>query len=90
MKIRIDVECTPEEARRALGLPDVSELNRAFTEHIQSRMTQALSEMDADALLRTWLPSGSEGWRKMQEAFWSNLAGAAGGRDTGGGKKEDE
>lgn len=91
MKIRIDVECTPEEARRALGMPDVSDLNRTLVDHLQQRLEQTMSEMDTETLLRAWLPAGAESWRKMQEAFWSNLAGAAsGGREPGGGTGKDE
>ena len=30
MKVNVEVECTPEEARRFLGLPDVSKANEAY------------------------------------------------------------
>ncbi len=32
MKVRIEIDCTPEEARAALGLPDVSGLNEQLVE----------------------------------------------------------
>ena len=40
MKIKVDVDCTPEEARRFLGLPDLTPVHEAYVE----RMTKAASE----------------------------------------------
>ena len=36
MKMTIEVDCTPEEARRFMGLPDVSALN----DHMVSEMSK--------------------------------------------------
>ena len=30
MKVSIDIECTPEEARRAIGLPDLTPLHDRY------------------------------------------------------------
>ena len=32
MKVNVEVDCTPEEARRFLGLPDVSKANEAYVD----------------------------------------------------------
>ncbi len=32
MKVNVEFDCTPEEARRFLGLPDVSKANEAYAE----------------------------------------------------------
>lgn len=40
MKISVDVDCTPEEARRFLGLPDLTSVHDAYVQ----RMTKAASE----------------------------------------------
>ena len=77
MKITVDVDCTPEEARRFLGLPDLTPVHDAYVE----RMTKAVSEgMSADAfaeMARSWGPMNEAGmamWRSM-------LEGMAGRRD---------
>ncbi|RDD63572.1 DUF6489 family protein [Ferruginivarius sediminum] len=88
MKIRVDVECTPEEARRFLGLPDVTGLNEAVTNSLQQRIDEAIQTMDTDTLLRTWLPAGTETWRQMQESFWKHLASVAQEKTGRGGKGE--
>ena len=34
MKVSLDIDCTPEEARRFLGLPDVTEANEALVAEV--------------------------------------------------------
>jgi hypothetical protein len=81
MKISVDVDCTPDEARRFIGLPDVLPLQTKMMKEIEKRMMENLAAVDPDALMKTWLPFGLEGIEKMQKAFWSQMA-AAGKKDT--------
>jgi Family of unknown function (DUF6489) len=46
MKVTVEVDCTPEEARRFLGLPVVVPIQQAIMEKLQQRM---LSTIDAPA-----------------------------------------
>jgi hypothetical protein len=79
MKVTVDIDCTPEEARSFLGLPDVTALQKALLKETEERMRAALSAMDPDAMMKMWLPVGIEGWEQMQKLFWSQLAGAGKG-----------
>lgn len=84
MKITIDVDCTPEEARAFLGLPDVVPMQRALMEEIGKRMgagleTMDLEAMDPEALMKTWMPLGVQGLEQAQKMFWSQMGKAAGG-----------
>ena len=81
MKIKIDVECSPEEARAFFGLPDVRPLQQAFMAEAEERMKRAFDGMDGDALLKMWLPSGTAALEKMQQAFWSAMDGRKGKGD---------
>jgi hypothetical protein len=74
MKIKFDIECSPEEARAFLGLPDVKPMQEALLRQIQDQMSAGLSAMDAETLLRQWMPLGLQGLEQIQKAFW-NLAG---------------
>ena len=38
MKVNVEVDCTPEEARRFLGLPDVSEANAVYMDALANAM----------------------------------------------------
>ena len=74
MKITIDVDCTPAEAREFLGLPDVAPMQEAAISKVQEQLMTALSAMDQETLMKTWLPGGLEGLERMQKAFWSQFA----------------
>ena len=80
MKITIDIDYTPEEARAFMGLPDVGPLQEAMLAKLQEKLTANLAAMDPDTLLKTWLPAGLQGLDQAQKAFWSQFA-AAGRRD---------
>ena len=84
MKIKVDIDCTPEEARAFLGLPDVGPMQKALMDEMQKRMMANLAGMEPEQLFKTWLPAGIQGWEQMQKAFWSQMTKAAG--DKGGGK----
>ena len=73
MKVTIDIDCTPEEARRFLGLPDVSGMNDAMMKTMQEGMQDGLKAMDPETLFKTWVTGGVEGWEKIQKAFWSQM-----------------
>ncbi len=79
MRVTIDVDCTPEEARAFLGLPAVAPLQEALMQELQKRMLDGLAKMEPEALLKQWLPAGTEGWEHMQKAFWSQFTGGAKG-----------
>ena len=85
MKISIDIDCTPEEARAFLGLPDVRPMQDAMIAQIQERMAANLAAMDPETLIKTWMPMGVQGLEQMQKAFWSQMSQAAG--STGGKSK---
>ena len=71
MKIHIDIECTPEEARAFLGLPDVAPMQEALMSELQKRMMANMQAMEPEQLFKTWLPAGLQGWEQLQKAFWS-------------------
>ncbi|MDE2229776.1 MAG: hypothetical protein KGL11_12155 [Alphaproteobacteria bacterium] len=69
MKITINVDCTPEEARAFFGLPDIRPMQETLLKEVQDRMTANIRAMDPAELFKTWLPAGLEGFKRWQEAF---------------------
>ena len=65
MKARIEVECTPEEARAFLGLPDVTALNQALTEEMQTRLKANMAALQPEELMKNWMAFGGQ----AQEQF---------------------
>ena len=66
MKITIEVDCTPAEARAFMGLPDVEPLQDEVMKEIQRRVMGALSLTDPQQLLRMWSPLGTQGFEALQ------------------------
>lgn len=70
MKITFDVDCTPEEARRFLGLPDLTPVHQAYVERMQRAVAEGVTpDMVAD-MIKTWGPMNEAGlglWRQMME-----------------------
>lgn len=81
MKINIKIDCTPEEARAFMGLPDVKPVQDAMMVEIQTRMQDQLANMDPEALMKEWFSPGVDNLQKMQKAFWDAATGG-GGKDT--------
>src|SRR5919107_2255054 len=76
MKVTMDVECTPEEARTFLGLPDVKPMQEHLMRELQERMAANIRAMEPEAMLRTWLPATLKGFGQMQEIFMNQMTGA--------------
>ena len=56
MKIKLDIDCTPEEARAFLGLPDVAGIQNEMLEKVRDRMAANLKFADPQEMFRFWFP----------------------------------
>ena len=75
MKIKLDVDCTPAEARAFFGLPDIKPLQEALMPEVEERLRNTLKAMDPEAMLKTWLPATLKGFEQLQEMFLSQWGG---------------
>lgn len=73
MKFTVDVECTPEEARRFIGLPDVAPMQEAMMRELQKQMMDNIKSLDAEAMMKTWMNPTLQGWSEMQKIFWAQM-----------------
>ena len=78
MKVHVEVDMTPEEARRVLGLPDVAKLQDEMMKEMQKRVKAALDTSDPEAMMRAWLPLGGQGFEQFQRFLWDSAKRAAG------------
>jgi hypothetical protein len=74
MKFTMNVDCTPEEARAFLGLPDVKPMQEEMLKEVQKRLSASLKTMDPETLVKTWLPATVQGYEQLQEMFLSQMA----------------
>ena len=67
MKLNIEIDITPDEARRVMGLPDVSKMQENIAAEMEKRMTEAIkTASDPEALLKTWFSWGSQSLEQFQ------------------------
>ena len=75
MKVRIDIDCSPDETRTFCGLPAVDSMQKAMMAEIEERLKASLNTMTPEDMLKTWMPAGVEGFEQMQKTFWSSMTG---------------
>ena len=72
MKISVDVDCTPEEARRFLGLPDLTPVHQAYVDRMTRAVADGVSPESFAEMARNWGPmseAGMQMWRSMLEGM---------------------
>jgi hypothetical protein len=74
MKITVDVDCTPAEARAFMGLPDVTPLNEHLISEMSRRMDANITAMQPEEMMKSWFSFGGQ----AQEQFMKLMTAAAG------------
>jgi hypothetical protein len=70
MKVTVEVDCTPAEARAFMGLPDVEPLNDHLVSEMKRRMDENITAMQPEELMKTWTSFGLQAqdqFRKLME-----------------------
>ena len=80
MKMTVVVDCTPEEARAFLGLPDVTEANEAYVERLTKLMRGEASLEQLKAYGEQLAPVGKMGVKLFQQLVESGTAFASGSK----------
>ena len=69
MKVTLEVDCTPLEARQFMGLPDVQPLQAAAMAEMEKRMLTEMERVSPEGLLRTWFVEGPQNADRMWKMF---------------------
>jgi hypothetical protein len=69
MKVTVEIDCTPEEARVFMGLPDVKPMQEAVMAKVQQQMLENIGAMTPEAMLRQWMAAVPAGAEQMRDAF---------------------
>lgn len=88
MKIHVEIECTPEEARNFMGLPDVSSANNIYVENIAKAMKGVSNPDQLQEYAQALAPMGQVGLKLFQSFVEGGMKAAAAKRE-GSGKSED-
>ena len=77
MKVHIELEMTPEEARKMMGLPDVSALQARMLDEMEGRMKAAIDTSDPEAMMKAWMPMAAPAFEQFQKFLWDSAKMAA-------------
>jgi hypothetical protein len=81
MKVNIEIDCTPLEARQFFGLPDLSPMQTAVMEKLQQQMMSNIDKMAPEALIQSWLNFDPKLTERFQDMFVA-MAGLGSSRST--------
>lgn len=70
MKITFDIDCTPQEARALLGLPDLTPLHDLYLDRMKGFVTDGLTPADFERMARNWMPGMADGIEKFTGALF--------------------
>ena len=73
MKINVEIDCSPEEARRFMGLPDVEKANAVYVDAFANAMKGAANTEQLQEYAKQLAPMGQFGLK----VFQSFMEGAA-------------
>lgn len=77
MKVNIEIDCTPEEARTFMGLPDVSKANNVYVETMAKAMKGVSNPDQLQELAKTMAPMGQVGLKMFQNFVEGSMAASA-------------
>ena len=86
MKLNVEVDCTPQEARQFMGLPDVQPMQDAVMDKLQQQMVSNIDKVSPEALMKSWFLNP-----KIAEQFQDMFVSMAGlGSPRSGDKKSSD
>ena len=75
MKVKFDIDLTPEEARKLMGLPDLEPMQKAVMEQIQEKIMHEVDNVtNVEHLYSRFFPFGLQSIEQMQKFFNSMLS----------------
>ena len=69
MKITVEVDCTPDEARAFMGLPDVKPMQAAVMASLEEQAVRATQSFSPESMLKLWFTTVPQLSAQMQEMF---------------------
>lgn len=82
MKFTVDVDCTPQEARAFLGLPDMESVHEAYLGRVKEAMRDGLTPAMLQDMLKSWSPMG-DGAMKLWQGLFDGMTRGGGGTKSG-------
>ena len=69
MKVNIEIDCTPIEARQFFGFPDVAPMQMAVMDRLQQQMMSNIDKVSPESLIQSWFSFDPKLAERMQDMF---------------------
>ena len=79
MKVNVEIDCTPLEARQFFGLPDVQPMQTAVMDRLQQQMMANIEKVSPEALMQSWFTFDPKIAERFGDMFVT-MAGLGGSR----------
>ncbi|MEA2922542.1 MAG: hypothetical protein QOF07_2505 [Bradyrhizobium sp.] len=79
MKVNVEIDCTPLEARQFFGLPDLQPIQTAVMDKLQQQMLSNIDKVSPEALMQSWFTFDPKIAERFQDMFVT-MAGLGGSR----------
>jgi hypothetical protein len=92
MKVTIEIDCTPLEARQYFGLPDVQPMQAAMLAEMEKRLMVEAEKFSPEGLMSAWFSNSAQGadwFRDMLQSFFAKAAAVDARDDKQAGQKKD-
>jgi hypothetical protein len=75
MKVHVEIDCTPAEARQFLGLPDIGKANEVYVDAVANAM-KGVGDFDKlQSMAKQMAPMGEIGMKLFQQFMDAGSAG---------------
>ncbi len=78
MKVKITLDCSPDELRQFFGFPDVQPLQQEMLDQMAQKVREGAGGLDVVAIMKPFLTPNAQAMETMQKVFMQGF-GMAGG-----------
>jgi len=79
MKVTVNIDCTPLEARQFMGLPDVQPMQAVVMAEMEKRMLAEAEKFSPEGFMRAWFMEGQQGADLLRQMFNNFLSASSSG-----------
>ncbi|MHB9880482.1 DUF6489 family protein [Pacificimonas sp. ICDLI1SI03] len=82
MKVNVEIDCTPQEARAFFGLPDLAPVHDAYVARMTRFAEEGVTQKDIETAMQNWMGSmtamGGSGMADLQKMMMAAMGGKNG------------
>lgn len=90
MKVHVEIDCTPEEARKFMGLPDVGKANDVYVDTLTKAMKGVSNPDQLQDYAKQLAPMGQVGLKLFQSFVEAGTQGMSTGKKSKKSKSDED